>query len=87
MAIFAPFFFLGYIGHENVFRDILQEINGFLPYKDKKFTQSKNWHNSKGVNAWFFVQKWHFFELFFKGNMGQENVFYDILERKIAFLG
>ena len=33
------------------------------------------------------VQKWPFFQLFFLGNIGQENVFYDILERKIAFLG
>ena len=33
------------------------------------------------------VQKWQFFQLFFLGNIGQENVFYDILERKIAFLG
>ena len=28
-----------------------------------------------------------FFATFFLGNMGQENVFYDILERKKAFLG
>ena len=34
-----------------------------------------------------FVQKWPFFQLFFKGNIGQENVFYDILERKNAFPG
>ena len=33
------------------------------------------------------VQKWPFFQLFFKGNIGQENVFYDILERKNAILG
>ena len=33
------------------------------------------------------VQKWPFFQLFFKRNIGQENVFYDILERKNAFLG
>ena len=33
------------------------------------------------------VQKWPFFRLFFLGNIGQENVFYDILERKNAFLG
>ena len=33
------------------------------------------------------VQKWPFFQLFFLGNIGQENVFYDILERKNAFLG
>ena len=32
------------------------------------------------------VQKWPFFQLFFKGNIGQENVFYDILERKNALL-
>ena len=28
------------------------------------------------------VQKWLFFQLFFPGNIGQENVFYDILEEK-----
>ena len=28
-----------------------------------------------------FFQKWPFFQLFFLGNKGQENVFYDILER------
>ena len=33
------------------------------------------------------VQKWPFFQLFFFGNIGQENVFYDILERKNGFLG
>ena len=34
-----------------------------------------------------FVQKKPFLQLFFLGNLGQENVFYDILERKSAFLG
>ena len=33
------------------------------------------------------VQKWPLLQLFFLGNIGQENVFYDILERKKAFLG
>ena len=33
------------------------------------------------------VQKWPFFKLYFFGNIGQENVFYDILERKKGFLG
>ena len=28
------------------------------------------------------VQKWPFFKLFFLGNIGQDNVFYDILEGK-----
>ena len=31
------------------------------------------------------VQKWPFFQLFFLGKIGQENVFYDILEEKKAF--
>ena len=33
------------------------------------------------------VQKWPLFQLFFLGDVSQENVFYDILERKNAFLG
>ena len=33
------------------------------------------------------VQKWQFFQIFFLGNIGQKNVFYDILERKNAFIG
>ena len=33
------------------------------------------------------VQKWPFFQLFFLGNLGEENVFYDIVERKNAFIG
>ena len=33
------------------------------------------------------VQKWPFFELFLLGNLRQENVLYDILELKHAFLG
>ena len=33
------------------------------------------------------VQKWPFFQLFFLGKIGQENVSYDILERKNTFLG
>ena len=33
------------------------------------------------------VQYWPFFHLSFLGNLDQLNVFYDILERKIAFLG
>ena len=33
------------------------------------------------------VQKWPFFHLFFLENIGQENVFYDNLGRRNAFLG
>ena len=34
-----------------------------------------------------FEQKWSFFNFFSLRNIGQENVFYDILERENAFLG
>ena len=33
------------------------------------------------------VQNWPFFYLIILGNIGQENAFYDIPERKNAFLG
>ena len=33
------------------------------------------------------VQKWPFLNFFFLVNIGQENIFYDIPERKNAFLG
>ena len=36
--------------------------------------------------AMVLVQKWPLLQLFFLGNVGQKNVFYDILERKNAFL-
>ena len=83
---FSNFFFLGKIGQENVFDDILERKNAFLSYKNKKFTKSKNWHFSKEVNPWFWFENGHLSNFFFLGNIGQENVFYDILERKNAFL-
>ena len=53
----------------------------------KKFKKSKNWHFSKGVNPWFWSKNSYFSKLSFLGNIGQENVYNDILERKNAFLG
>ena len=41
MAIF-PTLFLGNIGQENVFYDILQRKSKFLGYKNKKLKKSKN---------------------------------------------
>ena len=84
---FFNFYFLGIIGHENVFYDILHRKNTFLAYKNKKFKKSKNCHFSKGVNPWFWLKIGHFSNFFFLGNIGHENVFYDILERKNVFLG
>ena len=55
--------------------------------KKQKFKKSKNWHFSKGVNPWLWSKDGHFSNFFFLGNIDQENAFYDILERKNAFLG
>ena len=84
-----PFFhllFLGNIGQEKVFYDILERKNAFLGYKNNKFKKSKNWDFCKGANPWFWSKTGQF-SIFFLGILGQENVFYDILERENAFLG
>ena len=83
---FYNFFFLGNIWNQNVFYDILEQKNAFLSYKNRKFKTSNNLHFSKGVKPWFWSKSGHFFQLFLLGNIRQENVFYDILERKHAFL-
>ena len=41
----------------------------------------------KRVKPWFWSKNDHFSNFFFLGKIGKENVFYDSLERKIAFLG
>ena len=84
---FFKLFFLGNIGQENVFYDILERKDTFVGYKNQRFKKWKNWHFSKRVNPWFLSQNGPFSTLFFLGKIGQENVFYEILERKNAFLG
>ena len=84
---FLKLFFLGNIGQQKkVFYDILERNNTFIDFKNKKFKQSKNWHFSKRVNPWFWSTIGHFSNFFFLGNIAHENVFYDILEQKSAFL-
>ena len=83
---FFQLFFFGSIGQENVSYEILERKNAFLGYKNKKFRKSKKWHFSKGVNPWFWSKSSHFFNFFFFGNIGQENVSYESLERNNAFL-
>ena len=119
---FFQLFFLGNIGQENVFYDILKRKNAVLGYKKADVEMSKNGQFFKGVNPCFWSKNGHFsnflflgniktrslksrkivifpkglthcfgakiaiFPTFFLGNIGQENVFYDILERKNAFL-
>ena len=78
--------FSGNIGQENVFHNILERKNVFLRYKNKNLKKSKHWHFPKGL-TYSFGPKMAIFPTFFLGNICQENVFYDILERKNVFLG
>ena len=79
---FFQLFFLGNIGQENVFYVILERKNAFLGNKKKKFKSRKI---SKGVSPWFWSKYGDFSNFFFLFNIGQENFFYDILERETPF--
>ena len=81
---FQPFF-LGNIGQENVFYYILQRKNAFLSHKNNKFKKTKIDIFPKGLTL-ALGPKMAVFQTFFLGTIGQENVFYDILERKNACL-
>ena len=84
-----PFFqlsFLGNIGQENVFYDILERKNSSLGYKNKKFKKSKDWHFSQGDNPRFFSKNGHLATFFFR-QYRPGKCLYDILKRKNAFLG
>ena len=70
-----------------MFYDILEQKDTFLAYKNKKFIKSNNWHFLMGLTHGFSPKMAIIPCFFFLGNIGQENVCYDILERKNAFLG
>ena len=85
-----PFFYLFFfviIGQEDVFYDSFERKSAFLGYKNSMFKKWKNWDFCKGVNPWFWSKIGLFSIFFFLGILGEENVFYGILERKNAFLG
>ena len=50
---FLQLLFLGNIGHEIVFYDILEQKNAFLGYKNKKYKKLKNAHFPKGLTHGF----------------------------------
>ena len=70
-----------------MFYDILERRNGFLGSKNSKLKKWKNWDFCKGVNPWFLSKIGDFSIFLFLSILGEENVFYDILERKNAFVG
>ena len=84
---FSNFYFFGNIGHQNFFYDILHRKNAFVASENNKFKKWKNWHFSNGFSPWFRSKNGQFSNFFLLGNRCQKNVFYDIQERKKAFLG
>ena len=84
-----PFFqlvFLDNIGQENVFYVILEQKNAFLSYQNRKLKTRKIVIFPKGLTHGFFTKMAIFPIFFFLGNVGLENVFYVILDRKNAVL-
>ena len=57
----------------------------FQAIKTRSSKKSKNRHFSKRVKPWFWSKNGRFFNFSFLGNIGKENVFYNILHRKNAF--
>ena len=86
MAIFPTFVFSSNIIQENVFYDILERKNAFLSDKNKKFKTRKVDIFQKGLTLGFGPER-AIYPRFFLGNIGQENVVYNILEQKNAFPG
>ena len=83
---FFQLFFLTNIFNENVFYDILEQKTSFQPIKTRSSKSPKIDIFPKGL-TYSFGRKMDFFPTFLLDNIGKENVFYDILERKNAFLG
>ena len=84
---FFQLFFLGNVEQENVFYDIIERKNAFQGYKNKKFKKTKIDIFPKGLTNGLSPKMAISPTFFFLLNIEQENVFYDILERKHTFLG
>ena len=82
---FFPGFFLGFVGQENVFYDILERKNAFLGYKRRSSKSRKIDIFPKGL-AHGFGLRIAVFPTFFFRQYRPGNFFYDVLERKDDFL-
>ena len=84
MAIFPCLFFRQYRPRKFVLQ-YSRTKNVSLAYKKKEFLKVEKLRFFQKVMPWFWSKKWPFFHVFFLGNIGQENVFYNFLEQKNAF--
>ena len=81
---FSIFFFLGNIGKENVFDDILERKTPFQAIKARS-AESQKIEIFPNELVHGFGPNFAIFPSIVLGNVGKENVFYDILERKNTF--
>ena len=86
-VIFLHFFLiLVLLGRENVFCDILEPKNAILGYNYKNFKKPKKLGFFQRGRSMVLVKNWPFFHFYILGLISQENLFYNILEKKNAFL-
>ena len=86
MALLPTLFFRQYRPGKCLLRFSTSKKTSFQPIKTKSSKSQKSDIFPKGL-IHNFGTKLAIFPTFFLGNIGKENVFYDILERKNAFLG
>ena len=86
MAIFPTFFFQAIQARKMSFTIFQKEKTPFQGMKTRSSKSPKIDIYPKGLTHGF-GSKMPIFPIFFLANIGQENVFYDILEGKNAFLG
>ena len=77
--------FLGNIGQENVFYDILDKKNAFIFYKKKSTKSRKIDIFPKGVNPWFWSKNGHFSNFFFSAIQARKMFFMIFQNEKTPF--
>ena len=90
MAIFPTFFFRQYRPGKCVLRysRTKKRLSSLQRRRVQKVEKLRFFQRDfPKIFPMLLVQKWPYFQLFFLGNIGQKNVFYDILEPKNACQG
>ena len=83
---FVQLFFLGKIGRENLFGNVLHIIIAPPDYKNINIKRSQNLHFSMGVSPWFWSKIGHFFNFSFLSEKAENKRLSDLLDIIIAFL-
>ena len=87
MAIFPSFIFQARQDRKMSFTIFQNEKTPFQSLKTRSLKSRKSCIFPKGLIHFFFTKLAIFPTFFVFGNISQENVFYDILQQKNAFLG